>query len=115
MLEVALLLFGRKVVHPTQLPMPCCSGVTLAQVHSEALKTDGLVCDRHTVLWSPAVLKDLLLFTLIGSVTRQQVEVEDGDATLGGLFLPRTSFGKLLLIWLGKGYYINKPETISVC
>lgn len=103
MLEVALLLFGRKVVHPAQLPVPCCSGVTLAQVHSEALKTDGLVCDRHTVLWSPAVLKDLLLFTLIGSVTRQQVEVEDGDATLGVSSYPGHPLGNSCSFGLERG------------
>lgn len=83
---------------PTQLPVPCCSGITLPQkviVHSEALKTDGLVCDGHTVLWSPAVLKYLLLFTLTESATGQAGGGGGWGRHLRSLFLPRTSFGKL--------------------
>lgn len=81
--------------HPAQSPMPCCSEITFPLVHSEALKTDGLVRDRHTVLWSPAVLKSLLLFTLMASATGQTGGRGGWDRLPTSLFLPRTSFGKL--------------------
>lgn len=94
--------FGREVAHPTQLPMPRCSGITLPHDHSEALETDGLGLDRHTVLWSPVVLKCLLLFWWDLPQGRQ-VEVEDGDASLGVSSYPGHPLGnsRVDLAWKG--------------